>query len=382
MKKLFTPLSLSLLTLFIILTSCSSDSEPQPANEPSTPSQVVTLPAQVNGPNVVLSVQLISAGTNLSGVGLCYSQQPNPTFINESVGNNITEPGTYTFNVNNLQPNTTYYARAFANHGHLGIQYGNEITFTVGTNINTHNVTNIVSTKATLNGFVIPDASNMSYAGFAYSTSPNPTTNDDYESTVVVGADNYSIEITGLTPGTTYYVRAHKNGVYGEQVQFKTAGYTGPAGGIVAYDKGEVTDGWRYMEVHPVSLQYTTAGIGANWGAIETFVSGLSPQVGAGPANTSIIVNAATEANCAAKMCQNLTLNGYSDWFLGSRDEMILIANSVLATGLSLDYMWTSNQTDATYAIQVSHDFFNDPYTAFIHQPKNHNMYVYPVRRY
>lgn len=58
---------------------------------------------------------------------------------------------------------------------------------------------------------------------------------------------------SGLKPNTIYYVRGfviNRNGEYSytEEKQFRTTGYFGPARGYVVYDKGETTDGWRYLE--------------------------------------------------------------------------------------------------------------------------------------
>jgi hypothetical protein len=44
------------------------------------------------------------------------------------------------------------------------------------------------------------------------------------------------------------------------QQQYKI-GDTGPAGGIVFYDKGFVSDGWRYLEATPAGTEFT-----ADWG--------------------------------------------------------------------------------------------------------------------
>ncbi|GHU33390.1 hypothetical protein FACS1894172_11810 [Spirochaetia bacterium] len=34
-------------------------------------------------------------------------------------------------------------------------------------------------------------------------------------------------------------------------------GDTGPAGGLIFYDKGDYSDGWRYLEVAPVTTETT-----------------------------------------------------------------------------------------------------------------------------
>ncbi len=371
------------LVLVIIFCSCSSsDDQRSIDNINYNLSKVSTLPAQVNGSNVTLGLELTEVGENINGVGVCYSTQPNPTFQNQSVGGNAFEPGQYTFVATDLQSNTTYYAKGFANQGSIGIQYGNEISFTTGSNVTTNNVTHIHSRKATLNGYTIPNSSNLSSAGFVYGTLPNPTINNTLVTQTIVGASNYSIEIASLLPNTIYYVKAYNNGTYGEQVEFKTTGYTGPGGGYVAYDKGEFTDGWRYLELHPVSLEYNSYAIGSKWGAINTFLSGTSSQIGTGLANTSLIASTASEADCAAKLCQNLVLNGYSDWFLGSSEEMLLVVNSLAQAGHSFGGMWTSTQVNMDNAYTLFRLSSSEPFTISSLSYKGSNRYVYPLRRY
>ena len=68
---------------------------------------------------------------------------------------------------------------------------------------------------------------NCTARGVCWSTSPGPTTNDDKtEETGSFGAGTFSIEMTGLIPGTTYYYRAYAINTagtsYGDDVFFDT----------------------------------------------------------------------------------------------------------------------------------------------------------------
>jgi hypothetical protein len=70
--------------------------------------------------------------------------------------------------------------------------------------------------------------------------------------------------------------------------------------------------------------------------------------LGTGATNTAAIVVSCGEANIAARICDNLVLNGYSDWFLPSIDELNLIYLNLYKQnlgGVSGDF-WSSTQVD------------------------------------
>jgi hypothetical protein len=88
----------------------------------------------------------------------------------------------------------------------------------------------------------------------------------------------------------------------------------GPAGGIVFYDKGTFSNGWRYLEAAPVETEVT-----AQWGAYGKDVAGTGTAVGSGKRNTQLIVDqlrALGENGMAAQLCASLDFDGYKDWFL------------------------------------------------------------------
>jgi TolB-like protein len=75
----------------------------------------------------------------------------------------------------------------------------------------------------------------------------------------------------------------------------------GPAGGWIFYDKGRVTNGWRYLEAAPAETEFT-----AQWGAYEKTVGGTGNGVGAGKRNTELIVaflQRTGENGRAAQLC-------------------------------------------------------------------------------
>lgn len=388
MIKKFTSCFFALIVL-VFTVSCSGDSdEPVVNNQPFT---LTTEAVQILNASTVMFNGKISSITN-TYPGFCWSSTPNFAFNQEQalavsqVGND----GVFSLTLTNeFLPGTTYYVKAFSQeNGNL--VFGNEVSFIIPLTLTTTDVTEIFTTTATLNGQIAQGDSDFGYVGFVYSQTPNPTANNSRVDTYVLGTDSFNIEISNLAPATTYYVRAMQiknygtsqvSYVYGEQKEFKTAGYSGPAGGLVAYDKGVVTDGWRYLEIYPTTINYDTSwAVGSAWGADSNFISGLSQQFGSGLNNTQLIANNTSQANCAAKLCFNYTRNGFSDWFLGSVDEMVKVSNSLKKGNIiTLESAWTSSQVDAdgAYRTWLNNGTYQN-YTGY----KGDYEEVYPLRRY
>ena len=126
-----------------------------------------------------------------------------------------------------------------------------------------------------------------------------------------------------------------------------TVGDTGPAGGLIFYDKGSSSDGWRYLEAAP-SDQST----GIQWYNGNYVVTGATgTAIGTGQANTTAIVTIQGAGNYAAQLCNDLTEGGYNDWFLPSKDELNkLYINRVGVGGFADNYYWSSSEYDADFA--------------------------------
>lgn len=108
----------------------------------------------------------------------------------------------------------------------------------------------------------------------------------------------------------------------------------GPAGGYIFYDKGNYSDGWRYLEAAPVSTEWTEA----KWGGYGNVIGAWGSDVGTGQSNTNVIVNwlnSHSETGRAAQLCDSLTFGGYSDWFMPSYDELYLIRDNLKLFGVS-----------------------------------------------
>ena len=179
-----------------------------------------------------------SGGSTVSERGICWSTSHNPT-TSGSHASGGTGTGSFTVSITGLTTNTTYYVRAYATNS-AGTAYGNEVSFTTYHDpalptVTTSQVTNITQTSATGGGNVTSSGnSTVTERGICWSTSHNPMTNDSHLSSGN-GTGSFSVNMTGLTVHTTYYVRAYAindaGTVYGNEISFFT-GTQCPIGAI------------------------------------------------------------------------------------------------------------------------------------------------------
>ncbi len=131
-----------------------------------------------------------------------------------------------------LASNTTYHYRVVGENA-AGITYGADMTFTTflgGTPmVTTADVTRITSGGARSGGEVTDEGdAPVTARGVCWSTSTNPTTGNRLTSNGT-GAGGFTSNITGLTGGVRYYVRAYAVNVYGtsygDEFSFITGNY-------------------------------------------------------------------------------------------------------------------------------------------------------------
>lgn len=133
--------------------------------------------------------------------------------------------------VEGLASHTTYHVRAFATNAR-GTSVSEEVyTFTTADNrtvptVETHEATNIESMTATFNGRIAADGNTpITARGFCYGTDANPAQNSTRQP-VEGNATDFTLDVSGLKPSTTYYVCAYAENeigtAYGEVVSFTT----------------------------------------------------------------------------------------------------------------------------------------------------------------
>jgi hypothetical protein len=148
------------------------------------------------------------------------------------------------------------------------------------------------------------------------------------------------------------FTAAISNGVILERIDrpYK-AGDIGPAGGMICYDKGEYSDGWRYIERAPPESEFM-----AFWGPYGVDIPGTGTDIGQGKENTVILakyLSGLGESGAAAQLCNELECNGYDDWFLPSKDELVWVTLFLERSSDPIRrraWYWSSSQSSNKFA--------------------------------
>jgi hypothetical protein len=219
-----------------------------------------------------------------------------------------------------------------------------------------------------LTSFLFPSAQNSQFPTDHVTT----TTGTNITSIVISGTDISALVAKFETSG----VRVAINGV--EQESGSTVNSFTPAvvysvkaedGTSKDYTVNVTVSSLAYGDTHEGGLLIYLNGRGGGLVAAtsdtayldwnDSYVGGTGTDIGAGAANTEMIVSAFGEGTYAAKACYDLELNGYSDWFMPSIEELRLMYTKLHLAGLgefrefSSRYSSSSEIGQFTYA----HDF-------------------------
>ncbi|MCF8222644.1 MAG: hypothetical protein K9J25_05810 [Bacteroidales bacterium] len=176
--------------------------------------------------------------------GTCWSENKYPKVSDNYLtyeGKAVT--GTFTQHIQGLEANTDYYARAWAKSNQQTVYSPTQVSFKtmvelISPVVTTDSITDINNDSATIHGTIIelgyPPAVEF---GFCWSEQPEPVIGSAQSFVFDFFPEeptSFSTQITGLKPGTHYFIRAYikdtKSVHYGNTAEFTTSdtGYTSP----------------------------------------------------------------------------------------------------------------------------------------------------------
>lgn len=170
-------------------------------------------------------------GAPISARGVVWSTTQQPTVALATKTLDGTGVGSFSSNLTNLLPSTTYYVRAYATNI-VGTRYGEERQLTTLApatlpTVMSLNISGIGTTMATASSKITNDGgATVTARGVVWDTLPQPTIS--LPTKTMDGADTgtFSSNLTGLLPGTLYYVRSYATNTvgtaYGAEQQFST----------------------------------------------------------------------------------------------------------------------------------------------------------------
>lgn len=207
-------------------------------NIPSKSKPVVNMTSaeSTGGSTAYFKGAIVSIGSaRVTRHGFCWSTSEQPDVNSTTICNlgDCASPKDFEYSAANLQPETRYYVRAFAENAE-GISYSNQVSFQTTNNpeaptVETGSVSGIGTNKAQVSGNILKignDAGITQY-GHVWDTKANPTTaanRTTLGSTQQTGP--FTSTLTDLQPNVTYHVRAYATNAlgtsYGEDVTFST----------------------------------------------------------------------------------------------------------------------------------------------------------------
>ena len=153
-------------------------------------------------------------------------------------------------------------------------------------------------------------------------------------------------------------------------------------GGVVFYDKGDTTGGWRYLVAAPGDwYKGDRTFTNYKWGCEGVDVKNTKGGLGYGFENTKRII----ESDCvhdsgdpsAGIYISELELNGYSDWYLPNIDEISKFIGLSDELGLCCLPILSSNEVDSNSVLIRWHEF--EQVEAI---PKSDRNFIHPIRRH
>jgi len=341
---------------------------------PTLPELSTVAVAYITRTTAIASASVNSnGGALLSNYGIFVSAQNTmiPKVCSWVNGNIL---GPYSLNINNLNPGTTYYVRAYANNAagegsSTVVQAFTTLPNSPPTVVATTS-SDVLFTSASMFGNVTDDGgSQVLERGFYISDLSTPNTSSTKVTASSTGTGNFSVNISGLQSGKTYYYRAYarnsiNTSLSSNTLQFNTKAATTPILSTI-------------QESNVTANSITTGGNISNDGGVPITSRGVvwstTPNTNV---NTGVVVNSGSGSGLFTTQLTSLPSNSTIYFKAFARNQAGLWGYGIERTATTrisvptltspinnanagcciLDFSWSSIPGINSYQIQLSMD--------------------------
>ncbi|GAB1444441.1 MAG: hypothetical protein KF860_07080 [Cyclobacteriaceae bacterium] len=207
------PFTITILCL-LFLISCKDDEL-----EINLPEITTTAVIDITETTAISGGTIISdGGAAVTARGVCWSENENPTTADFKTTDGK-GTGSFSSQMEGMSSGTAFFVRAYATNA-KGTAYGNSISIAtlpelVAPTLTTTAATEITQTTAMSGGAITSDGgAAVTARGVCWSSNENPTT-ADFKTIDGEGTGSFSSQLEGMSPGTTFFLRAYATNAIG-----------------------------------------------------------------------------------------------------------------------------------------------------------------------
>ena len=243
---------------------------------------------EITSNSAIIVGQLVSdGGCENVEFGFLWDTKEDPSFENESESIKCSDASMFLYELENLEPSTEYFVRAYARN-EIGLSYGEPLRFMTSEYkglpiVETLEPTNLTTNSVTINGKIVSDGGyNLISFGFLVDTHDDPSFANESPCFSFKHSSQFprfSEHIKYMSYNTTYYVKTfaynEKGFAYGEVVSFTML----PEVDEPSEPDGYI-DGYAYVDLGlPSGLKWACYNVGGSspeepgdsyaWGEID-----------------------------------------------------------------------------------------------------------------